>query len=109
MSVTKYIAAAFPLKLTDGLSSRGANRRAIQSVTISAQPISAVLTLDGSATGCSWLGSTSWATGSVFDAPNHANLGLGDDGNKPSRGVFVRQSLRPHQHARGGCEHQRDQ
>lgn len=47
------------------------------SVTISAQPISAVLTLDGTATPYSWSGSALYATGFVFDAPIHANYGLG--------------------------------
>lgn len=47
------------------------------SVTISAQPISAVLALDGTATPYSWSGSILWSTGFVFDGAIHAKLGLG--------------------------------
>lgn len=60
------------------------------SVTISAQPISAVLTLDGSATSYSWTSSTLWATGFVFDAPIHANYGLGMTvSSLPAGSLFV--------------------
>ena len=41
-------------------------------------------------TGCSWSGSALWATGIVFDAPIHANLGLGMTVTSPPAGsLFV--------------------